>query len=339
MEERNYKVYIHENKINHKKYIGITRNEPYKRWGRKGIGYKKNTYFWNAIRKHGWDNFSHEVWLINLTGNEANEMEKILIKAFKSNQKEFGYNIDKGGAYTGPTREETREKLSKLNKGKKLSEEHRRKVSEHHADVSGKNNPMYGVHPWSYGKGQPVVCLDTGIQYKNVVEAAKALGLKESNIRAVAAMAQLSTGGFHFVYKKDYNPDKWYNMNRGNNKRIVCTDTGEIFESIKECAEEFNLDTSSITKVCKNKQSHIQGYHFMYEEDYVRNPKKTNRDIISHERAVVCLNNNQRFNSTREAARNMNLDSSTITKVCKGRVRSTKGYKFMYLEDYEKQNL
>ena len=181
MEERNYKVYVHENKINHKKYIGITRKEPYKRWGRKGVGYRKNTYFWNAIKKYGWDNFSHEVWLINLTGEEANEMEKVLIKVFKSNQKKFGYNMAEGGAYTGPTREETREKLSKLNKGKKLSEEHRRKVSEHHADVSGKNNPMYGVHPWSYGKGQPIVCLDTGVHYKNIVEAAEVLNLIENN--------------------------------------------------------------------------------------------------------------------------------------------------------------
>jgi|1_EtaG_2_1085319.scaffolds.fasta_scaffold47147_3 hypothetical protein len=30
------------------------------------------------------------------------------------------------------------------NKGRPLSTEHRKKISENHADVSGKNNPMYG---------------------------------------------------------------------------------------------------------------------------------------------------------------------------------------------------
>lgn len=206
MEERNYKVYVHENKTNHKKYIGITRKEPHQRWGHKGSGYRGNTYFWNAIKKHGWDSFSHEVWFVNLTGNEANEMEKFLIKLFKSNQKDYGYNIDKGGAYIGPTKEETREKLSKLNKGRKLSEEHRKKVSEHHADVSGKNNPMYGVHPWSYGKGQPIICLDTGIRYKSVAEAVKILGLEENNIRQVIIGRQLTTGVFILFMKKIITP-------------------------------------------------------------------------------------------------------------------------------------
>ena len=31
-------------------------------------------------------------------------------------------------------------------KGKKFTEEHRRKISENHADMSGKNNPFYGKH-------------------------------------------------------------------------------------------------------------------------------------------------------------------------------------------------
>jgi group I intron endonuclease len=40
--------------------------------------------------------------------------------------------------------EETKEKLRKINKGKIISEKTRKKISENHHDVSGKNNPMYG---------------------------------------------------------------------------------------------------------------------------------------------------------------------------------------------------
>ena len=49
----NFYVYIHTNKINNKKYIGITCQNPSKRW-RNGNGYK-NGYFAKAIKKYGWD--------------------------------------------------------------------------------------------------------------------------------------------------------------------------------------------------------------------------------------------------------------------------------------------
>ena len=49
----NYIVYIHRNKINDKKYIGITKRTTIERWGSNGQRYKKsNPYFYNAIEKY-----------------------------------------------------------------------------------------------------------------------------------------------------------------------------------------------------------------------------------------------------------------------------------------------
>ena len=45
-----YSVYIHINKVNGKKYVGVTRGKPENRW-RKGNGYKYNTHFFSAIQK------------------------------------------------------------------------------------------------------------------------------------------------------------------------------------------------------------------------------------------------------------------------------------------------
>lgn len=48
--------------------------------------------------------------------------------------------------------EKTKLRLSIANKGKTLSDEHKRMVSLHHADVSGANNPMFGKKGAAFGK-------------------------------------------------------------------------------------------------------------------------------------------------------------------------------------------
>lgn len=54
-------VYKHTNLTNGKIYIGITSVSPSQRWQR-GAGYRsKQPLFFNAIQKHTWDGFRHEV--------------------------------------------------------------------------------------------------------------------------------------------------------------------------------------------------------------------------------------------------------------------------------------
>ena len=90
-----YCVYKHTNKENGKIYIGITKQEPQRRW-QNGVGYF-GTYFGNAIAKYGWDGFHHDIIADRLSKNAACSMEIALIAVYKSNNNEFGYNICEGG--------------------------------------------------------------------------------------------------------------------------------------------------------------------------------------------------------------------------------------------------
>ena len=66
MSKNTYSVYCHINKINNKRYIGITKDKPVDRWGKDGNGYKTQV-FGRAIEKYGWDNFEHKILFENLS--------------------------------------------------------------------------------------------------------------------------------------------------------------------------------------------------------------------------------------------------------------------------------
>ena len=46
-----YTVYQHKNKINGKRYFGITSRKPEERWGCNGRNYKSSPHFYSAIQK------------------------------------------------------------------------------------------------------------------------------------------------------------------------------------------------------------------------------------------------------------------------------------------------
>lgn len=119
-----YKVYKHTTP-NGKVYIGITCQSADRRW-ENGKGYKKNTHFYSAIEKYGWENITHEILFQNLTKEEAASKEIELIAKYKSDDREFGYNKSKGGEKSaeGVKRSaETRKKMSEAKKGTKQSPE------------------------------------------------------------------------------------------------------------------------------------------------------------------------------------------------------------------------
>jgi group I intron endonuclease len=124
--DKRFVVYMHENIINGKKYIGITSKKPEDRWGKDGVRYKNNSniYFWNAIQKYGWDNFKHEILLEDLSLSDALKKEFEISKTHNTTDSKFGYNgtVGRGGNF-------------------EISEESRLKYSN---AVKGEKNPMYG---------------------------------------------------------------------------------------------------------------------------------------------------------------------------------------------------
>ena len=125
-----YKVYAHISPSN-KVYIGITKSKkPENRWGASGKGYSTQRLFWRAIQKYGWNNFKHIILLDNLTKEVAIECEKALISKYNTNNASFGYNLTDGGEGISGYKltEEQRSAMRERMKGHLVSEETRRKI-------------------------------------------------------------------------------------------------------------------------------------------------------------------------------------------------------------------
>lgn len=224
-----YTVYCHTNKTNGKKYVGITKLDPQRRW-RRGKGYCTQTYFYKAIQKYGWDGFDHEIIASNLTEDEAQSFEKMLIDVWKLQDKNNGYNIYEGGQvshiadearqkmkeawkHRPPISDETRKKLSAAKKGKKFSEEHRKHMAE--AQIGEKNHQYGKPSVWRdvHGKGHPlsmpVNCYDLQGNfvacYESLNDAWRATGISVKCISRVCRHVKYynTAGGYLWKYASE----------------------------------------------------------------------------------------------------------------------------------------
>ena len=124
-----YTVYCHLFP-NGKRYIGITRNTPQRRFG-QGKNYATCTLVSRAIQKYGWDSIEH----INLDAandkKSAEDKERHYIAIYRTNDPEHGYNILPGGDVSNNcATPEMRYRLGNGQRGRARSEEEKRKIGE-----------------------------------------------------------------------------------------------------------------------------------------------------------------------------------------------------------------
>ena len=263
--DNNYTVYKHT-APNGKVYIGITFRKPETRWS-NGNGYSRQKHFYAAIKKYGWENIKHEILFENLSKEDACQKEIELIAQYKSNDPEFGYNQSLGGengnfgrrhseetkqkmseAQKGEKNhgfgkhlsEETKAKLSKANKGKIISEETRKKISE---AKKGKTSWIKGKH-WTPEMRAKMSERQKGVRLseetkKKISEADKGKPLSKEHVAKIA---------------------------EANKKTVICIETGELFNSVKEAAEYAKVNQSHLSNVLCGRSNTAGGYHWEYIE-------------------------------------------------------------------------
>lgn len=135
-------IYIIENKINAKQYIGKTKHTADYRWSTHKQDMKRSTSkFYNAVRKYGIENFEVFVWE-DCSFDRLNEREKYWIEVLESE-----YNTQPGGNGGGSGKVGRRWKIkdtSNMCKPKTQT----KAVIEGHKQITGANNyqSTYTIH-------------------------------------------------------------------------------------------------------------------------------------------------------------------------------------------------
>ena len=226
----NYKVYKHTNLTNGKIYIGITKQEPKRRW-QNGIGYIDNSYFYKSIIKYGWDGFNHEILFDNLTKKQAQQKEIELIKLYKSNNREYGYNMSKGG--------ETSDENFNKKYGKDNHKSRRIRV------LNANTKEVFKI-------------------YDSQTQASIELGINRKGITKNCLGQSKTYKGYIFEYDdcEFIKPQKCKRGKHNNHKtsKVKCIDDDKIFNSINEAGRYYNIRPNNIaTCLCKSSKSQTAG--------------------------------------------------------------------------------
>lgn len=248
MSENNYTVYMHTSPSG-KRYVGITKQKPGIRW-RNGQGYQAHhPHFYSAIKKYGWENFSHEIVAEGLSKQDAEAKEIELIATYNSNCREYGYNIENGGNSIGKHSEETRRKISHHLKGHGVSLETRAKLRA--ANLGKRGKPLTIEHRERLRQANTgkVASEETRLRLS---QSHKGIKLSE---RTKKIMSEQRKGKRH--------PSLW--------KPIAQLDSnGNVvgkFQSVTDASKSTGICDPNISAVLNSKRKTAGGYGWKYIEE------------------------------------------------------------------------
>lgn len=197
-------------------YVGITSKSVVQRWGTRGSGYLHkqpngnyvHKYFASAILKYDWENFQHNIIASNLGEKTAKNMEKDLIRYYKS--KNISYNITDGGdGRLGTTfhHSEKSKELISINHRRKQTQETKNKISNKQLGnkfPQWRKNLLSKAHDSEKIKvNQYSISGDFINSFNSIMEAERCTNIKSGNISNACNGKSKTAGGF--IWKKVNN--------------------------------------------------------------------------------------------------------------------------------------
>ena len=282
---------------NGKRYVGVTRNDVQKRWGYRGRNYKSQIVG-RAIEKYGWENIEHDIFAVCDTKEDAEHLERFLVDYYHTTDPVFGYNILPGGDVSvNDATPEMRYKLGNGKRGKHLTEEHRRKISEGCKRTFDRpeSNGCIGKHASEETREKMRVSRQ---RYMSNEENAKAQSERSSAVlkrlwqdekfreESLARLSQYRRKAGEYkateeTKKKisEAQKGKWVGDKSPCSIAVIClTKDGDFvarYGSINEAAMAVGCCHSNIARCCRHEPHHfsIKGFVWLFENEYLEQQK------------------------------------------------------------------
>lgn len=103
--------------------------------------------------------------------------------------------------------------------------------------------------------GRSVRCLNTGVVYPSVADAAREFGLNKKRLREVLCGKQRSIAGYRFEYAESPKDVA---------APVMCVETGVVYESLTSAEAATGAKKGNISLVCSGRRKMAGGFHWKY---------------------------------------------------------------------------
>jgi hypothetical protein len=181
-------------------------------------------------------------------------------------------------------------------------------------------------------RAKNVICLNDNLEYIDVYKAAEyyKMDSKEIKISCYSKIHLPCKNGKIFVFKEKIYKERKISVIRP--LKIISSD-GKEYKNCIEAAKILNLNYKSLLAHIEGRSSAIlinrKLITFWKENELPKNvPSLWD---WNGKKKIKCLNNNEIYESARDASRKLGIDYKHISTVCKGKRPTTYGYKFEYI--------
>ena len=175
-----------------------------------------------------------------------------------------------------------------------------------------------------------VVCLETGEVFDSVSEAARAAGVSQSNISACLNGKARTAAGLHWAPEgSDVSIEGIEAGRKLRVRRVVCLETGDVYESASAAARATGLGQSNIASCLNGKTLTAGGLHWAYDGAHasIEGIEAGRKRGARH---VVCLETGEVFDNAAAAARAVGTSPQNIAACLKGRTRTAGGLHWVF---------